>query len=108
MANYKSCQHYDVCEYRIGVGSCPNGCVQYRKREAFSFANNLSNHQCNIILAIAEASMNITKACEIYPLAQPSMYYQIKRIKELTGKDPRNFYDLCDLVRYAKREREEE
>ena len=68
----------------------------------------LSAHQCNIILAIAEASMNITKACEIYYLAQPSMYYQIRRIKELTGKDPRNFYDLCDLVQYAKAKKKED
>lgn len=36
MANYNSCQHYDVCEYRIGVGSCPNGCVQYRQKDEYT------------------------------------------------------------------------
>ena len=76
--------------------------MRCEKGMAMDEIKELSDHQWNIILAIAEASMNITLACEIYPMAQASMYYQIERIKAISGKNPRKFYDLCELVQFAK------
>ena len=78
-------------------------CFLVEKGKTMSNLKCLSEHQCNIILAIAEASMNITLACKIYQMAQSSMYYQIERIKVISGKNPRNFYDLCELVQYVKK-----
>ena len=30
MADYTSCKYYKVCDYRKGVGCCPENCVQYK------------------------------------------------------------------------------
>lgn len=34
MANHKKCKHYEVCDYRNAVGSCPDRCVQFKHRDA--------------------------------------------------------------------------
>ena len=68
-------------------------------------AQKLSEHQCNIILALADADMCISKAARNYFMSEPGYTYQLNRIKAITGKDPTNFYDLCDLILYVKAER---
>ena len=30
MADYNTCKYYGVCDYREGVGYCPDNCVQYK------------------------------------------------------------------------------
>lgn len=32
MAQYKSCRHYSKCDYRIGVGCCPDNCVELQPK----------------------------------------------------------------------------
>lgn len=68
-------------------------------------AQKLSEHQCNVIFALADADMCVSKAARAYYMSDLGFIYQLNRIKEITGKDPRNFYDLHNLIRYIKAER---
>ena len=34
MADHKNCKYYAVCNYRTGVGECPDRCVQYKHKDA--------------------------------------------------------------------------
>jgi DNA-binding PucR family transcriptional regulator len=65
----------------------------------------LSNLRCNIILTLADNRMNVAEVSRRLFMHRNSIDYSIRRIKELTGKDPLNFYDLHDLVLYVKAER---
>ena len=67
-------------------------------------AQKLSDHQCQIILTLADADMCVSKAARNYYMSEPGYVYQLKRIKDITGKDPKKFYDLCDLLLYIKAE----
>lgn len=33
MADHKACKHYEDCDYRNGVGSCPDRCVQFKNKD---------------------------------------------------------------------------
>lgn len=65
----------------------------------------LSDYRCKIILALAENKMNVSEVSRQLYMHRNTVAYQIERIKQLTGKDPLNFYDLYDLVLYVKAER---
>ena len=65
----------------------------------------LADHRCKIILALADANMNVLEVSRQLYMHRNTVAYQIGRIKQLTGKDPMNFYDLHDLVLYVKAER---
>ena len=65
----------------------------------------LSDNRCKIILALAENKMNVSEVSRQLYMHRNTVVYQIGRIKQLTGKDPLNFYDLYDLVLYVKAER---
>ena len=65
----------------------------------------LSDNRCKIILALAENKMNVSEVSRQLYMHRNTVAYQIERIKQLTGKDPLNFYDLYDLVLYVKAER---
>lgn len=56
-----------------------------------------------IILALADCSMSANAAAKKLYMDHTTVLYHIKMIKAITGKDPKNFYDLCDLVRMVKR-----
>lgn len=64
----------------------------------------LSEERCEIIISLADNNMNITKVARLLYMHRNTVEYQINRIKEITGKDPRNFYDLYKLVLIAKTE----
>lgn len=65
----------------------------------------LADHRCDIILALADNRMNVSEVSRQLYMHRGTVAYQIGRIKQLTGKDPMNFYDLHDLVLYVKAER---
>ena len=65
----------------------------------------LSELRCKIILTLADCKMNVAEVSRKLYMHRNTAAYQIERIKKLTGKDPLNFYDLHDLVLYAKAER---
>lgn len=67
--------------------------------------NLLSEARCNIIFALADSNMNVNEVSRKLYMHRNTVTYQIGRIKQITGKDPLNFYDLHDLVLYVKAER---
>lgn len=69
-------------------------------------AKGLTENRCEIILALADCSMNVSAAARQLYMNWRSVYYQIDRIREITGKDPLKFYDLHELTLLAKAERE--
>lgn len=69
--------------------------------------NELSEERCEIIISLADNNMNINKTARLLYMHRNTVEYHINRIKEITGKNPRNFYDLHRLVLMAKTERAE-
>ena len=70
-------------------------------------ATELSEDRCKIILALADNKMNVSEVSRQLYMHRNTVAYHIKRIKQITGKDPLNFYDLYRLVMLAKEERAE-
>lgn len=58
-----------------------------------------------VILALADCRMRANAAARQLYLDHSCVLYHIKIIKNITGKDARNFYDLVELVRMVKEER---
>lgn len=56
----------------------------------------------NIILALADSAMNPTAAARKLFYNHTTVRYHIGIIKRITGLDPMNFYDLCELVACVK------
>lgn len=51
-----------------------------------------------IILGMAENNMNMNAVAREQYFHRNAALYHINKIKEITGLDPRNFYDLVELV----------
>lgn len=68
-------------------------------------AKGLTENRCEIILALADSKMNVSEVARQLYMCVRSVYYQIERIREITGKDPLKFYDLYELTLLAKAER---
>lgn len=66
--------------------------------------NELSNERCKIIIALANSRMNIAEVARQLYMHRNTVAYNLERIKQITGKDPLNFYDLYCLVMLAKEE----
>lgn len=61
----------------------------------------LTDTQKGIIRAFAESGMNRTEAARRLFRHYNTVYYQLIRIKEKTGLNPWNFFDLHELLRMA-------
>lgn len=55
-----------------------------------------------VILAYAANNMNARAAAKGLFMCGPAFHYHLNQIKAETGLNPRNFYDLVELVRRAK------
>lgn len=62
--------------------------------------------RCEIVIALADCKMRIAAAARKLYMDYSTVRYHIGIIKNITGKDPRNFYDLADLVQLVKRREE--
>jgi DNA-binding PucR family transcriptional regulator len=58
-----------------------------------------------IIIALADNNMNITKASRVLYVHRNTVEYHIRKVKLSTGLDPTNFYDLCKLLQRIKRKK---
>lgn len=65
----------------------------------------LSEKRIDIILSLADNRMNVSEVARKQYMSRNTVVYNIERIREITGKDPLDFYDLHELVRMAKAER---
>ena len=68
-------------------------------------SNLLSETRMNIILSLADHRMLASEVARDLYMHRNTVIYNIGRIREITGKDPLNFYDLHDLVLLVKAER---
>lgn len=68
-------------------------------------ASVLSENRCDIIIALADYNMNVSEVSKKLYMHRNTVAYNIQRIQEITGKNPLNFYDLCDLVQIVKNRR---
>ena len=57
----------------------------------------LTDRQCEVINAFAFAGMNKTKAAKMLGCHYQNVRHHLAVIKERTGKDPNDFFDLHDL-----------
>lgn len=55
-----------------------------------------------VILALADCNMNAAEAARKIHLSVETVFYHFRKIRELTGLDPKNFYDLAKLVMMVK------
>lgn len=62
----------------------------------------LNETQARIILAMAQNGLKVQPAAQALHYSRTGADYHVHRIRELTGKDPRDFYDMCDLLVIAK------
>ena len=51
-----------------------------------------------VILALADNRMNISDTARALSIHRNSVVYHIEKIKKEIGLDPRDFYDLCELL----------
>ena len=67
----------------------------------------LTDKQCNIISALAFGNMNVAEAARKVGYHPTNVWYHISVIKEKTGLDPRDFFDLHELYKIAGGENDE-
>ena len=61
----------------------------------------MTEKQAEIVMAFARSDMNMREAGRSLFLHPTSVLYNLNRVYEKTGKNPRNFFDLCYLVSIA-------
>lgn len=65
----------------------------------------LSELRQNIIIALADNRMNLSKTARQMYMSRNAAVYHLEQIKKITGKDPLDFYQLYDLALCVKAER---
>ncbi len=60
--------------------------------------NSLNENEIETVLAFAEHDMTVQRTAKEGFLHYNTVLYRLSRVKDKTGLDPRNFYDLVKLV----------
>lgn len=58
----------------------------------------MNQFEAKIIMLLAEHSLNVTPVSRALYIHRNSIMYHIRGIKKRTGKDPLDFYDMCELI----------
>jgi sugar diacid utilization regulator len=61
----------------------------------------MTEKQAEIVMAFARSNMHIRETGRAMFMHPTSVLYNLNRVSEKTGKNPRNFFDLCYLVGIA-------
>lgn len=64
--------------------------------------DELTDVRKKLIVALSENGMVVSRAASSIGIDNATARYHIKMIKAITGKNPRDFYDLGDLVDMVK------
>lgn len=59
--------------------------------------------QAEIIVALAENQLSPTDASKKLFMHRTTVNYHIRKIHKITGKNPLDFYDMCELLPLARR-----
>lgn len=62
----------------------------------------LSRTNALIIRAMAENRLRAHTAARALHYSRTNVDYHLQRIRKLTGKDPRDFFDMCELLPVAR------
>ena len=62
----------------------------------------ITEREVEIILAIADNDMNLSKVSRNIFYHRNAVEYNIDKIHKKTGLNPKNFYDLCALIQMVK------
>ena len=62
----------------------------------------MTRRRCEVVLALADCNMSANAAGSMLYMDHSCVEYHIKLIKKITGLDPKNFYDLAELVCMVK------
>lgn len=68
----------------------------------------LSRTNALIIRAMAENRLRAHTAAKALHYSRTNVDYHLQRIRKLTGKDPRDFFDMCELLPVAREILEQE
>lgn len=63
----------------------------------------MNETNAKIIIALAQCNLNITDAANKVGRSRNGFLWRLERIKDITGLDPRNFFDLHELYSIARR-----
>lgn len=74
----------------------------------FRYINHIRRIQADVVVAMAESDLNVSECARKLGKCRDTVESQIFDIIDLTGKDPRKFFDMCELYPMAKAVLEEE
>ena len=66
----------------------------------------MNEQQAKMIMAFAKSNMILRQAAKKVFVNECTLSYHLQRIHEQTGKNPREFFDLCYLVGLASKKLE--
>ena len=75
--------------------------LYFRKAEIIN--EQLTPTQASVIIAYARNAMKVQPTSEVLFLSYGAVNYNLDRVRQKTGKDPRNFFDLYELVETARK-----
>lgn len=79
----------------------------YQRRKAnkpiINVPADMSDLDKEVVIALAENNMNESKTGRALFMSRHTVEYYEARIKQITGLDPTNFYDLHKLVEMARK-----
>lgn len=58
--------------------------------------------EAKIILLLAENNLDVSPISRILFMHRNSVMYHIRMIRKKTGKNPQDFYDMCELLPEAR------
>ena len=59
--------------------------------------------QAEIVVALADNQLKVTGASKKLFMHRTTVNYHIRQIKRSTGKNPLDFYDMCELILAAEK-----
>ena len=62
----------------------------------------MDKEDAHIVIAMANHNMNVTDVARAIFAHRNTVLYHLNKVKQQTGLDPRQFYDLVELVRMAQ------
>lgn len=68
----------------------------------YKLKSNISKMEIKIIFALAECGLNSSRAARKLNLHRNTVVYHIGEIKNITGLDPLDFYDMVELLKRFK------
>lgn len=62
----------------------------------------MNQFEAKIIMLLAENNLDVSPVSRILYMHRNSIMYHIRMIRKKTGKNPQNFYDMCELLPEAR------